>query len=221
VFDLDGTLMRLDVDIERVRAEVAAMFAGLGHRAEFRPILAGIDAAAASIAGEDAAARRQLRGRARAIIDRAEVDAAGRAAIADDTGRLLRQLSAAGARLGIATNNGRPCAEVAVARLGERGARFTDGAVVTRDDVERWKPAPDAISRAARKLLPGGGTLWVVGDSPVDVAAARAAALDLGGVTVRAAAVLGGDGAEAALAAARPDRLLARLGDLDGALEGR
>ena len=54
----------------------------------------------------------------------------------------------------------------------------------------------------------------MVGDSPADVASARAAAAELSGITVRAAAVLGGDGNEPALAAARPDRLLARISEL-------
>jgi phosphoglycolate phosphatase-like HAD superfamily hydrolase len=76
---------------------------------------------------------------------------------------------------------------------------------VTRDDVALPKPAPDGIAAAARALCPGGGAVWMIGDSPRDVQAARAAAGALGpAFRVRVAAI-------GQAARADPDHVLERL----------
>ena len=66
LFDLDGTLLELDVDIEAVRMALAALFAPHGVTGPFRPILARIDAAAEE-AGRRGADAKALRRQARAL----------------------------------------------------------------------------------------------------------------------------------------------------------
>ncbi len=83
---------------------------------------------------------------------------------------------------------------------------------VTRDDVDRPRPAPDGVVLAARTLCPPGGAIWYAGDGPRDVAAARAAAGELGpDFRIRVVAVLGGRGGDEMLRRAGPDDLVSDL----------
>src|SRR3990172_5058346 len=76
--------------------------------------------------------------------------------------------------------------------------------VVGGDEVSRSKPAPDLVLHAARALARAPSECVVVGDSPVDIAAGRAA----GAWTV---AVMYGYGNSAELRASAPHRQLARF----------
>lgn len=208
LFDLDGTLLHLPVDIEPARREIAALLAAAGWRGPAAPLLGVIDRAAAALEG-DAAAR--LRQGARAILDRAELRAAPRARARPGAPALLAELSRRRAPLGLVTNQGRACVAPALAAAGlEAAAGF--GVIVTRDDVAQAKPAPDGVVRAVRALLPGGGSAAFVGDSRSDVTAARAAHGLLGAAyAMKVVAVLGGRGSAADLAGAGADQVAAGL----------
>ncbi len=211
LFDMDGTLLDLPVDIEPVRARVGALLAASGWTGPLRPLLGAIDRVAASLAdaGDAAALRRQ----ARAVIDDAEVAAAARATPRPGARQAVDRVVAAGCPIGICTSNGRACVAPALAAAGLPTGGWT--VIVTRDDVAQAKPAPDGVALAARQLLPGGGTLYWVGDSPLDVGAGRAAHGILHDVTLRIVAVTGGRGTEAELRAAGPDRLIPDLSRLE------
>jgi phosphoglycolate phosphatase len=73
--------------------------------------------------------------------------------------------------------------------------------IIGRDLVAAAKPAPDAIHHALERLAADAGSALMIGDSDVDVLAARAAG-------VRCWAVLGGVGNEAGLCAAGADLIL-------------
>jgi mannitol-1-/sugar-/sorbitol-6-phosphatase len=205
--DLDGTLLDLPVDIEPARAEIGALLAAAGHPGPPSPILAAI-AAAVAAAGPDG---RDLRRRALAVLDRAELVAAPGAVARAGAADLLAAVAAAGRPLAIVTDNGRACVGPALAAAGLR-ARFT---LVARDDVALGKPAPDGLIAAARALLPGGGALLWAGDSPRDVAAGRAARASLPDVVLTVVAIGGrGRAVDAALLAAGPDQLCQGLAEL-------
>jgi phosphoglycolate phosphatase len=218
-FDLDGTLVQLDVDIEAVRAQIRELFGAAGERAALRPILTGIDELAEAGSDGDEEKRRELRARARAIIDRAEVAAATRAGLVDGAAKLVAELGRRGVRLGLVTDNGRACATVCLERLRPLSGLWVDAAIVTRDEVERGKPSPEGIAQAARALLPAGGSVWFVGDSVRDVEAARAASTQLDGVTVSSIIVAGGSSSRVRIAAARPDWMIDALGDVLNVIE--
>jgi phosphoglycolate phosphatase-like HAD superfamily hydrolase len=232
LFDLDGTLLELPVDIEPVRCAVEALLAAAGERGAARPVLDAIDRATVAVAarhGSDAG--RELWMEARRLIDEAEVAAARSArarpgavevvtaivGIGDGIGIGMGNGIGIGVGIGIVTDNGRACLAPALEAAGL--ARFP-WHVVTRDDVVRPKPAPDGIEAAARALCPAGGAIWYVGDSPRDVVAARAAAAELGpDFRFHVVAVLGGQVAKAALVDAGPDHVVAdlwRFADLIG-----
>lgn len=211
LFDMDGTLLDLPVDIEPVRARVRELLAAHGWTGPMRPLLGAIEQAAAALA--DPAQAAALRRQARGVIDAAEVEAAGHATARPGAREAVACAARAGHRVGIFTSNGRGSVAPALAAAGLPAGGWT--VIVTRDDVESPKPAPDGLVRAARALLPDGGTLYWVGDSTLDVGAGRAAHGILAGVTLRIVAVTGGRGTEADLRSAGPDLLIPDLTRLE------
>jgi phosphoglycolate phosphatase-like HAD superfamily hydrolase len=209
LFDLDGTLLDLPVDIERARRGATALFCARGWSGELRPILPAITAAAAAVTGEPTE-RRRLEAEARALIDEAELDAAARAIARTGAREAAEMLAGQGLALGIVTDNGRACVGPALAAGGLDHLDWR--VVVTRDEVARPKPDPAGVQHAAAALLPRGGLLWLVGDSPRDMQAARAAVVDR--VTVRPVGVIGGRGTAAELIAAGAEAVLERLTEL-------
>jgi phosphoglycolate phosphatase len=187
IFDLDGTLVTLDVDIERVRHDLAAYFGPRGYGEVFRPVLARIDEAAAQVAADERE-REALVARAWAVLDAAEMEAASRAQACEHAAEVLSVLLDNNIPVGIVTNNGRSCLERALASAGL--AHLEQFAVaITRDEAARPKPDPEGLVCAATTLLPGGGTLWFVGDSPIDAASAEAARARLRNIDLHYAAV--------------------------------
>ncbi len=83
--------------------------------------------------------------------------------------------------------------------------------VLGPDDVPHPKPAPDMLLEALRRLGVGLDEALYIGDMDVDIQTARAAG-------VRVWVVPTGSADRATLEAARPDRLLASLGELAVAL---
>ena len=111
-----------------------------------------------------------------------------------------RVLSALGtrAKLGVVTSKLRAGTERGLKRVGLHGSF---DAVVTADDVERPKPAPDPVELALKRLGAIQASAVFIGDSPHDIAAGR----DAG---VATAAVLWGPFEIDMLQAASPDFLL-------------
>jgi len=177
LFDLDGTLFETDDEIVAQVAQALRPLARLFHidaRRTARVIVMNLEAwVNAAITLLDV-----LR------LDRAAfwlADRAGRRLHASpdpqqyrltpDSRALLASLHGR-YRLGVVTTRSRAEAEQMLTATGIRS--FFD-VVVTRDDVPRLKPHPAPIRLAARELgIPPSATL-VVGDTSVDVRAARAA----------------------------------------------
>jgi HAD superfamily hydrolase (TIGR01509 family) len=93
---------------------------------------------------------------------------------------LLLELARRKVPLGLMTGKGRRSAEITLEALNWQD-RF--GAVVTGDDIQHQKPAPDGPLQAARILQVSPRSCAFVGDSPADMLAGRAARM----VTVAAA----------------------------------
>lgn len=84
-----------------------------------------------------------------------------------------------GVRLGLASNSPRTLVDTALATAGLSDA-FE--AIVTSDDVERAKPAPDIYLLVCERLDVAPGDALALEDSPSGVAAAKAAGLTVIGV---------------------------------------
>ena len=188
-FDLDGTLVdtvdaRIDgwlealdgVGIAAVREQIAPMIGMDGKR----------------LAREVAAARgRELTDDDTETIDRAAGEAF------DRLNRMPRPLPGAQSILGeldalgiswvIATSSRAEQVRASVASL-ELPEQPT---IVDGSQVQRAKPAPDLLLRAAERLGAAPGDCWAVGDSTWDIRASRAAGMAAIAVTVGSA--VGGD----------------------------
>lgn len=88
----------------------------------------------------------------------------------------LPPLSERGYRLAVATTKPRYFAEPILEDLGV--LRFFD-AVAGGEEVTQLKPAPDLLQLAVSRLAVSGDETLYVGDHPVDVAAARSAAIQM------------------------------------------
>lgn len=213
IFDMDGTLLRLQVDIEEARLRVAELFAPYGYREGFRPILWHIEQASrhADRAGVDGA---KLRRRARALVDEQEIIGAREAKMREGASELLAALGARGIPLGLVTDNGRACVEPALSAAGLPASLFQ--VVVTRDDVPYPKPDPAGILRACRVLR--SPLVVYIGDHPKDVTAGRTASREWPGLVV--VALSGGFASTESLVESRPDHLINTLHEVLAVING-
>ncbi len=99
---------------------------------------------------------------------------------------LVEQLAEAGYTLGIVTSSGRD-----LPFLDRWGIRHRFEVVIGREDVDQRKPHPEPIERCLSALRLEARDAVYVGDSRIDVRAARAAGVAAVGVTTGTATVAG------------------------------
>ena len=127
-----------------------------------------------------------------------------KAVAADALGRLKR--SSVG--LAVVTNSGRAAAQFLFDKYNLAG--YFD-CILTRDDVRVMKPHPEGILKAIELLGVTKGDALFVGDSTIDIKAARAAG-------VRVAAVTTGNYSAERLKMEGPDYVIGSLSELDALL---
>jgi phosphoglycolate phosphatase len=170
VFDLDGTLVDSRLDFAALREEIRALLAARGipwsGERGHEPALAELltwardhESVAAPAVYADAMAR----------VEAAERVGHSGQAMPDAT-RVLRRLRAAGAAVGVLTNNARAGS---LAQMGRLGLDALVDVVVTRDDVPALKPDPRGL-RMTFEHLGAERSRWFIGDSWIDAAAAQA-----------------------------------------------
>jgi len=132
----------------------------------------------------------------------------GMALLYPNTVTVLECIAAAGLPMGIVTSKSRMMAERAVG-LFDLGHYFCT--VVTSDDTERHKPDAEPVLLGARLLGVGPARCVYIGDSPIDIAAGKAAG------TMTAGASWGVSDAHR-ITAAGPDVVLSDIGDVPDVL---
>lgn len=197
VFDMDGPLLRLDVDLEEVRTRLGALFAPRGVVRPFRPVLRRIGEAAREV-GDPA-----LEAAGLAILSEWECRAAASARPRPGAAAVVSALAVRGDRLALLTDLGRAC--VALALESARIPAASWHAIVTRDDVPRGKPDPAGLRRAVERL--GAETTWYVVDHRREAETGR-------GLGLRVAALVGDMESEAALRVAGAERILGTLDEV-------
>jgi len=118
---------------------------------------------------------------------------------------LVEAVRESGRTLGIVTSKKRRATHMGLARCDLPAKWFE--AIVTADDVERYKPEPEPVLEALKQLGIPGGSAMFVGDSTHDMRSGRAA----GVVT---AAALWGPYTRTQLEPTEPDVWLEEPGDL-------
>jgi HAD superfamily hydrolase (TIGR01509 family) len=209
-FDLDGTLV--DTVDARIEGWLEALdSAGIPAAREQIAPLIGMDGK--RLAREVAAVSgRELADEETETIDRAAGEAFDRRNRAPRplTGAqaLLRHLGELGIPWVIATSSRAEQVRASVAAL----ELPDEPTIVDGSQVQRAKPAPDLLLRAAERLGKAPGHCWAVGDSTWDIRASRAAGMAAIAVTVGSA--VGGD----VLREAGASLVVGTLDDLGGIL---
>jgi phosphoglycolate phosphatase len=168
IFDLDGTLVRLDVDWPGLKRELSRHCRERwAHECAFRDYEADLEALAGKI-GEEAM------GEIYSIISRYEAARLDRLEPVTGAIELAKELVTAGKGISICSNNTRAAVEGALARVDlANQVRF----IIAKEDVARRKPAPDGLAILLTRIaLPAGETVFI-GDSAFDRAAGAALGL--------------------------------------------
>jgi len=145
-----------------------------------------------------------LRGSTSAILDKFDIKAFSQSELILGAKSVINRLRKAGFKLGLITSSGRRGVKIALEKFSLKG--YFD-VVVTRNDVKRIKPSGESIRKALSILGYAPNEVAYVGDSWVDILAAK----DAG---VMAVAVVGGLSPKERLLQASPDVIIFSLKEL-------
>ena len=156
VYDLDGTLARLDVDWDAVTREAATVYRNAGVDPPTGDLWNLLDEAEAFGVGQEVAGlvcEREREGARRS----------DRLFLADQ----LIERASAGIPIGVCSLNCEAAVRIALAEH-ELIDSVSEGAIVGRDTVETRKPDPEPLLRTCRALAVDPERTLFVGDSPRD-----------------------------------------------------
>lgn len=186
IFDVDGTLVSLKVDLEKLRSTTARELVRAGFDMSSMDVNALhtqeiIDRARQQVeSGRVKVNFQSFRVDLNAALDQVEMEWNALAEPVPAAAEVLERLRAANIKLATLTNSGRKPSDWLLRRHDLlRHFDFT----LTRDDVTALKPSPEGILQAiALMRLPREDVVYV-GDSVIDVKAARAAGVRVASVT--------------------------------------
>ena len=96
--------------------------------------------------------------------------------------RIVENLSSSGLKIGLVTSTQRQYLETKMQPLKNAGVDTLFEAIITSDDVEKRKPAPDPLVTCAQQLDMKPGNCVYVGDTTTDIKAGKAAGMRTIGV---------------------------------------
>jgi HAD superfamily hydrolase (TIGR01509 family) len=178
IFDIDGTLVSFEFDVQGTRAVLLEEMrrsgfdsVGLGMTSPTQAIL---DAAKIQALGRKDLDYGTFRKKAYSILDAFELESAPTTSAFPGTRKELDYLRSRGIRLAVLTNSGRVAADEVLRR-----AKLTDcfEFILTRDEIEAMKPKSDGILQALSRLRLPSESVCYVGDSPYDIMAAKGAGI--------------------------------------------
>ncbi len=176
IFDFDGTLVKYTLDYQSARDEVMEFLRVEGFSPDvYREmrITAILEAVRTELEkGDRSSDYEVIKGRVFEIVGRYEAEAAQETDLHSGVVEALEALKKWNLKIGLVTMNNSMVVEGILKRTGIEG--FFD-AVVCRGDVDLYKPHPEPLNIVMERLgvLPR-ETIYI-GDSPVDVEAARSA----------------------------------------------
>lgn len=213
IFDLDGTLVSFNFDVRGSRKALLEELASRGFEVSgydlTLPTQEILDGARRQIAaGEVQEDYKTVRNALYLILDAFEVEGSLKSVPFRDTKETLDELKRRKVRLAVVTNSGRTAT---MGLLGRSGMIDYFEFVLTRDDVEYLKPNPDGLLRAVSRLSLPAPSILFVGDSVLDILAAKRAGL-------KVVSVATGNYSAERLKAEGADIVLPRISDLPGVI---
>jgi len=176
VFDLDGTLVRFNIDFRTVRAEVRSFLISQGVPASVLSLNESIFEMLKKTeiflknSGKTGKAVEEVRKQALAIAEKYEVEAAKTTVLLPGVIEVLKTLKGMGLKIGVCTVNG----EKSVYHIMQRfkvGSFFD--AVASREHVKSVKPEAEHLEKTLEVLGVSPKEALVVGDSSADMKCAR------------------------------------------------
>ncbi len=202
IFDLDGTLIEFKFRVREAKQKVIEFLEG--------EEIAGLSVSDSTMAMLDKAreirpeAFASLRERVFSIFEEYEEEGFKKSKTRDGAMEALNALKKAGIKMALVTNAGKVPMERALTRL--KLTRYFS-VIITRDDVSRIKPDGEGIKRALFYLQVEKNEAVFVGDSVIDMRAARDA-------EVKYIAIKGGASQEQDLKREKPLMLIEELKEL-------
>jgi HAD superfamily hydrolase (TIGR01509 family) len=210
IVDMDGTITRFNLDYMRARQRILEEL----ERRKLRTPDMTDQMTLYMILDKlkdrmDVETFRALRADIYGYFEDVELKAAKEATLLPGAVDALQKLRSQSMKLGLVTTNGRKGTQLTLSRCG---LQDIFDAVVTRDDVDQVKPAPEPVLTTLEKLNVASSETVLVGDGTQDIVAARAAG-------VQAVAVPTGPFTVDRLLQAEPDYLLGSIDDLPTLIE--
>ncbi|MCP8311109.1 MAG: HAD family hydrolase [Candidatus Methylarchaceae archaeon HK01M] len=205
IFDLDGTLIKFALDVKSVRREAIAEIRKRGMNVENLSKLSVYSMLKVMKRRTDGRTLLNLKQSLWRIVEKFELKAAYEVCIQPDALQTIAFIKKLGFKLAIVTNNGRKATNIVIRKLGLE--IFFD-VIVTREDVEELKPDGWSIGRTIKILGIEARETVYVGDSVIDVLAAKNA-------RVISVAVPTGISSIRDLIKAEPDYIICSLKDIE------
>lgn len=173
IFDLDGTLVKFTLDFIRARKEAIAAIRrkginidNLSEKLNLYSMLKVIEERTDTRTFSD------LKKSFWDILEKIELRAANETSIQPDAPQTLTKIKNLGLKLAIVTNNGRKATSIVTKKFGLND--FFD-VIITREDSKELKPDGGSIKKAIEVLGINAKEAIYVGDSVIDILAAKVA----------------------------------------------
>ena len=208
LFDLDGTVLKNTYNAKEAKIALIKRIAELGL--DVRGITVDdtvatmMQQAEGQVEKEGKLSRESLRKNLCMVLDKFDIEALSESELTKGAQHVIGELKKTGIKVGLVSNSGSKGVKLAFKKFGIQ--KFFD-VVVTRDDVKRIKPNGECITRALSALGYNPSDAAYVGDSWIDVTAAK----DAG---VMAIAIAGGVSPKEKLLQASPDKIIHSLDEL-------
>ncbi|MEM1563610.1 MAG: HAD family hydrolase [Candidatus Bathyarchaeia archaeon] len=183
VFDLDGTIVKFNIDFRAVRAEVRSLLIKEGVPASVLSINESIFEMLKKMEifmknnGKPAKKIEEVRRKALAIAEKYELEAAKTTSLQPGVKEILKTLKDMDLKIGVCTVNSQKSVEHILKKFGI--SMFFD-AVTPRDAVKNVKPNTEHLAATFEALNVNPKEALVVGDSPADMKCAK----ELGAIAV-------------------------------------
>ncbi|MBS7647878.1 MAG: HAD family hydrolase [Candidatus Bathyarchaeia archaeon] len=176
IFDLDGTIVKFNIDYKTIRAEVRSFLIKNGLPASVLSTNESIFEMLEKMEifmrnnGKTADQIEENRRKALTIAEKYELEAAKATSLQPGIKEVLKALKDIGLKMGICTVNSQKSADYILERFGIKDF-FT--AVITREKVKRVKPNIEHLQATLEALKVSPKEVLVIGDSQADVKCAR------------------------------------------------